>query len=179
MASPSPRIDRGEWLCRRGFTLVEALIASVILAILALGVAGAVGASYSQTIALNQNAIAVSLARELIEEIAAKPLLDPTSGNTTPASTALTAARSTFTGAGNYNLYSDHGASVTSLAGTTLNLTGGQVFTRAVTVQAGAVPTADTQSPSTDFDLVTVTVTAPSGQKFSLSRVVANYTFTR
>ena len=179
MASPSPRIDRVATAPHRGFTLIEALVASVILAILALGVAGAVGASYTQTISLIQNATAVALARELIEEIAAKPLLDPVSGNTTPAATALGTARSTFTGVGNYNLYTDQGSSLKTLAGTTINLTGGQRFTRTVSVQAGAIPTTDTKSPSTDFALVTVTVTTPSGQKFSISRVVANYTFTR
>jgi prepilin-type N-terminal cleavage/methylation domain-containing protein len=180
MAFSSPAIDStGRTARRRAFTLVESLLAAVVLAILAFGVATAISASYKTTITLNQTATAVALGRELLEEITGKPLLDPSSGTTTPAATRLAAARSTFTGAGNYNLYTDSGSALATLGGSTVNTTNGQSFTRTVSVASGAKPSTDTLSPSTDFALVTVTVTTPMGQSVKLQRVVANYTFTR
>lgn len=174
MACCSPAIDR-----RRGFTLLESLLAAVILAILVAGVGDELSVSYQQTILLNQTATATALGRQLLEEIASKPLLDPTTNSTTPTTVALTAARSTFTGVGDYNLYTDSGASLTPLGGSTVDATAGQTYTRTVSVASGATPTGDTVSPTTDFALVTVKVKTPSGTTVSLQRVVTNYTFTR
>jgi prepilin-type N-terminal cleavage/methylation domain-containing protein len=164
---------------RRGFTLVESLLAAAVLSILVAGVGELLAASYQQTMVQNQTATAIALGRQLLEEIASKPLTDPATGTTTPAATAKTTARSTFTGVGDYNLYTDNGASLSTLGATTLNVTAGQTYTRAVSVQLGATPSGDSVSPNSDFALVTVTVTTPSGQTVKLQRVVTNYTFTR
>lgn len=164
---------------RHAFTLVESLIAAVVLAILVAGISSALSASYQQTITLNQTATAVALGRQLLEEIASKPLLDPATGTTTPVATAKAGPRSGFTGAGDYNLYTDNGSSLTTLGGSTINATSGGSYTRSVTVQLGATPVGDSTSPSSDFALVTVTVTMPSGHSIKLQRVLTNYTFTR
>jgi prepilin-type N-terminal cleavage/methylation domain-containing protein len=170
----SPRRSRG-----RGFTILESLLAAAVLTILAAGVGQLLAASYQQTLAENQTATAVALGRQLLEEIACKPLLDPATGNTTPLATAKTGARSAFTGAGDYNLYSDHSTSLTTLGGATENVTTGQTYTRSVSVQLGATPTGDSVSPTSDFAVVTVTVTTPLGQTVKLQRLLTNYVFTR
>jgi prepilin-type N-terminal cleavage/methylation domain-containing protein len=163
----TPAINR-----HRGFTLVESLLAAVVLAILVLGVAGELAASYQQATNLAQTATAADLARQLMEEIASQPV-------STPLGTAATVARSQFTGAGQYNLYTDNGSSLTTLAGTTVNATSGQSFQRSVKVATGALPSSDTASPAGDFEVATVTVTTPTGQTITLRRVLTNYTFTR
>src|SRR5207248_5646936 len=56
----------------RGFTLAEALIASVFLAIAAVGVAGTLAAASRSTEQLSQYANCQSLARQLLEEISSK-----------------------------------------------------------------------------------------------------------
>src|SRR4051812_19233419 len=57
---------------RRGFTLAEALIASVFLAIAVLGVSGTLTAASQEAQNLSNTANCQSLARELIEEISSK-----------------------------------------------------------------------------------------------------------
>jgi Tfp pilus assembly protein PilV len=154
-------------------------MAGAVLAVLAAGLCSMLLASNQQNQVLNQTATALSLGRQLMEEIASKPLLDPATGSTTPAATAQTVARSQFTGIGDYNLYTDSGAAMTTLAGGTVNATGGGTYTRSVSVQLGATPSGDSLSPTSDFALVTVTVTAPSGQTVQLRRVFTNYTLSR
>jgi len=164
---------------RRGLTLIEALLAGVVLSICVVGVCGQLSVSYQQTIVLNQNATALALAGQLLDEIASKPLLDPTTNSTTPVTSPMSGPRSAFTGAGDYNLYTDTGSELTTLAGATVNATAGQAYTRSVTVQSGAMPSGDTGSPSGDFAVATVTVKTPSGQTVQLQRILTNYTFTR
>jgi Tfp pilus assembly protein PilV len=78
-APAAPR-RQGRRLC--GFTLAESLIASVVLAIAVVGVATTIAASHQQSRQLQIQAATVAAARQLMEEIAAKPLVDsdPTPG---------------------------------------------------------------------------------------------------
>jgi prepilin-type N-terminal cleavage/methylation domain-containing protein len=166
---------------RRGFTLIEAMFASVVLTIGVLGLSGTLAASYQQTIAMRQNATAVALGRQLLDEIAALP------DNTAPSTGTAPAVRTSFTSVGQYNGYTDTSTDLPMLgpsSNSTVDATGSVAYTRQVTVQSsgpgfpgGGIT--DTSSPNTDFALVTVTVTAPDGQSVSLSRVVCNYAFTR
>jgi Tfp pilus assembly protein PilV len=176
MAFRTPAIDRSR---AGGFTLVEAMMASVVLSILVFGMGGELVASHEQTAALQQSATAVALGRQLLDEIVCKPLANPTSGITTPTTTALMEPRSQFVAVGDYNLYTDSGSALSMLSGTTVDATGGQTYTRSVTVKLGALPGGDSVSPASDFALVTVSVTPPAGQTVQLQRVVSNYTFTR
>ena len=57
------------------FTLAESLIASVVLALAVVGVATTIAASHQQAGALESDSVAVRAARQLMEEIAAKPLV--------------------------------------------------------------------------------------------------------
>jgi type II secretory pathway pseudopilin PulG len=187
MASHIPAIE-SPLRRRRGFTLIEALAAGVVLAITMAGLADVLVARYQQITDAQQTSQAMALGRELMDEIASKPLANPSSGSTTPAvATAVattttqpsTYARSSFVAVGDYNGYTDSGQDIYTLGGTDLPITSGEKFTRLVTVTQGAKPSGDTLSPGTDFSLVTVTVTAPSGRTVQLQRVVPNYTFSR
>lgn len=155
---------------RRGFTLLEGLIASVILAILVLGVAGSLSAAYQQSHVVSTNATAVLLARQLADEIVSKPF-SPTD---TLGSGGL-ASRSLFTDVSNYNNYSDTSTSIPLLAGGSVDVTGSEAYNRSVSVTVGAQPSIDSVSPATDFAIVTVTVTCPNGQIVSIPELVANY----
>lgn len=164
---------------RVGFTLVESLIAAVVLSIAVIGVCRTLSASDQQTRILDQTTTAVALGRELLEEIASKPLFDPNTHTTTPVSTALAIPRSQFTSVGDYNLYSDSGSAMTTLGGSSVDGTDGLTYQRSVTVTLGAKPSGDTTSPASDFAVATVTVTTPSGLQIKLQRVVTNYGFYR
>jgi hypothetical protein len=177
MAFPSPAIKRRPG--RGGFTLVEALMASIVLSILVFGMGAELCAANEQAAFLQNEATSVALGRQLLDEIVCKPLANPSTGITTPTSTALTESRSLFVAVGDYNLYSDTGSAMSMLSGTTVDGTSGQNFTRSVSVTLSAKPSGDSASPTSDFGLVTVTVTAPGNESVVLSRVVTNYTFTR
>jgi Tfp pilus assembly protein PilV len=197
MALPIPAINgRSNTRCvcspgdrtRRGFTIYESLAAGVVLAITMAGICSVLAADTQQSINVQQNGQAVALGRELLDEIASKPLANPSTGLTTPAALTgsppsspqpSTVARSNFVAVGDYNGYTDYGEAIYNLSGTQTAVTGAQNFTRSVSVTLGALPSGDTNSPSTDFGLVTVTVTTPSGTSIQLQRVVTNYTFSR
>lgn len=158
----------------RGFTLLESLVASVVLAILVLGVVGSLTTSYAQSQVVRTNGTAVMLARQLTDEMTAKPFstsveFGPGAGMTT---------RGSFTSVNNYAGYSDTSTEITTLNGTTLDTTGSDVYTREVTA-AYATASIDTSSPANSFAIVNVTVTGPNGQSVTVPEFFANYTITR
>jgi prepilin-type N-terminal cleavage/methylation domain-containing protein len=162
---------------RAGFTLLEGLIASVVLAILALGVAASLSASYQQSESVRSMSTAVTLSRQLTDEIVSKPFV-PTDalGNG--------GVRSTFTGVSAYNNYSDVSNAIPLLAGgSPLDVTGSDVYNRQTAVVAGARPTVngvpDARSPTTDFAIITVNITCPDGEIVSIPEFVANYAINR
>jgi Tfp pilus assembly protein PilV len=71
--APEGRVTVKSFKLRRGFLLMEATIATVILAVAAVGIVDLLLSAQQQQQALQENATAVLLARQLIEEIAAKP----------------------------------------------------------------------------------------------------------
>jgi prepilin-type N-terminal cleavage/methylation domain-containing protein len=157
---------------RGGFTLMEGLIASVVLAILALGVIGSVSTAYEQSEYVHDGATAITLARQLMDEIVSKPY-----SSSNPLGTGGT--RSTFTNVCAYNKYSDASESMPLLSGGTLDVTGSESYARSVSVAEGNKPSIDTLSPATDFATVTVTVTYPNGQTVSIPEIVAKYSIQR
>lgn len=134
-------------------------------------------AAYQTSTSLRQGTTAVSLARELLEEVAGEPFYNPLDA-TAQTAAAVNAARSQFNQVGQYNNYSDLSSTITALDGSTVAV-GNETYTRNVKVTFGTAPSVDTGSPATDFALVTVTVTAPGGQQVALTRTVTNYTFVR
>jgi prepilin-type N-terminal cleavage/methylation domain-containing protein len=157
---------------RGGFTLLEGLVASVILAILVLGVVSVVTAAYQQSQSVRATATSVTLARQLSDEIVSKPF---NSGDTLGAGSMT--SRSQFTGISNYNGYSDNSTGMPLLEGGTLDVTGEDTYTRSVSVTVGAAPS--NFSASTNFAIVTVNVTAPDGEVVSIPEFVAQYSLPR
>ena len=87
--------------------------------------------------------------------------------------------RGTYTHVTNYSGYSDTSTSMPLLAGGTLDVTASDLYSRSVNVVVGAKPSVDTSSPSTDFAIVTVTVTGPDGQSVAIPKFVAKYAIQR
>ncbi len=157
---------------RRGFTLVEALIASVVLAVCVMGVAATLAASSQQTQVMDESSIATMLGRQLMEEIASKPF--PISGVTTNPGWPTSSDRSTYDDAADYDGYTDQ-TPITTLSGQQIDP--GGTYTRSVAVTRRVNPS-DTPGVG-NFALVTVTVTEPCGKQAALSRLMANVTQSR
>src|ERR1041384_4412592 len=112
----------------RGFTLAESLLASVVLAIAVVGICGATSASFQQSQALQQRMTAAALGDQLIEEISAKPYLDPTTQQTTQGNASTN--RQSYDNIGDYGGYSDTTAALRDLQGQTVSL-GTELYRRA------------------------------------------------
>src|SRR5436190_12254159 len=95
----------------RGFTLAESLIASVVLALAVVSIATGVSASFQQAGLLNESSTALELGRQLLEEIAAKPFVDPRDGSTTLGPESGETSRSLYDNADDYNGFTDSTAS--------------------------------------------------------------------
>ncbi len=147
---------------RRGFLLMEAMIASVVLAVAAAGIVDLLLSAQQQQRALQENATAVLLARQLMEKIARYPF--------------GTATGSPITCANQFNGYSDSTSAITTLSGQSISPGGDGVYTRSVAITPAPIP-AGCPAPASDLQLVTVTVTTPSKQTVSLSRMLTNVTW--
>lgn len=153
---------------RRGFALAEALIASVLLCVLVVGIAGTLAASSNAAMVASESATATMLARQLIEEIAGKAF--PQAGVTTaPGWSAGTQSRSGYDDAADYDGYTDT-TPVSTLGGGTVSVSGSYTRTVSFTQRTGV----SGPSGGGDFGLVTVTVTTPSGATVQVSRLMTN-----
>jgi Tfp pilus assembly protein PilV len=148
---------------RHGFLLFEAMIASVILAVAAVGIASLLLSAQQQQLTLQENSTAILLARQLMEEISSKPF-----GSPTPI-----VARASMTYANQYNGYTDTTAGITTLGGVSLTPGDGRLYSRSVSVASATNPVGSL-APSGDLQIVTVTVTTPSGQAVSIRRLITN-----
>ena len=159
---------------RSGFTLAESLIASVVLAASVIGISGALSASYQQTQSVDETSVAMSLARELMEEISAKQFVDP------DVAEGSHTTRATRDNIADYHNYTDQSTALPLINGTTRNVTGTAVYTRLVTVIFGTRPAAVAASAdANDFATVTVTVTTPTNKKVAISRLMTNVKIAR
>jgi Tfp pilus assembly protein PilV len=166
---------------RRGFMALEGLVASVLLAILVIGIVGSLNVAYQQSQVVRAAGNEVLLGRQLITEINAKPLADPTSSSVALGPDAGMTSRSQFTRITNYNGYSDTSDAIPMLGGgTAVDATGSESYSRTATVVMGAEPSVDTASPAaSDFAIVNVQVTAPNGQIVQIPEFVARYSIQR
>lgn len=156
---------------RRGFTLIEALCSSVVLAIAAIGMSGLLSASSHHAAAMRQNAMAIQLARELLEEIASKPFAESDGTNSIGPDSGEN-SREKYSCADDYNAYSDSTANLRMLNGTTLNLSNGEVYVRRVSMEFRNSP-GGAAVTSGDFALVSVNVVCPDGSQITLSRLIS------
>jgi type II secretory pathway pseudopilin PulG len=175
MAYPTHHIESNFAHRRRrsGFTLAEAFIASVVLALCVVGVASVLASSSQQSRATDEAAVTTALGKQLLEEIASKPF--PISGVTTnPGWLQGNTNRSTYDDAGDYNGYTDS-TPITALSGAVIDP--GGTYTRTVAFTQRINPS-DTPGNG-DFALISVTVTTPSGASTVFSRIISNVTITR
>jgi len=76
---------------------MEGLVASIVLAILVLGVCSTLTTSYQQAEIVKNNATGIMLDRQLADEITSKPLADPSTGSTALGPGTGMTTRGTFT----------------------------------------------------------------------------------
>jgi hypothetical protein len=179
MACRTSSIDRQRLLRSRrfrGFSVAEAMMASTLLAIAVVGIAGPLGAACEQSRMGDERGAALVLARELMEEIVAKPLCDggatchlgPESGESN---------RAKFDSADDYHLYHDTTKELKDLAGQTVAYSTDKIYSRDVTVEYRATPNG-ASTTSGDFGLVTVSVTTPHKQVVQIWRLMTKQTIT-
>lgn len=162
----------------RGFTLAESLIASVVLAVAIVAIAGTLGASYQQSNARGNTTTALSLAQQLMEEIAAKPIALPAGQTDKPGWPQGQTDRRLYDTIDDYHGYADLSGAIQAADGSTVNLSHGGSYQREVSVQSGAVPAGLTGPPG-DFVMVTITVKTVDGQSHGVSQLFTRVTRVR
>lgn len=153
-----------------GFTIVESMIAAVVLAACVVAVGTAINVSYSQSQLAEDEVMAVSLARQMLEEIAAKPFADPNQSSRTVGPETGETSRNLFDNMDDYAGYDDDSTSQLVADGTTRDISKGRSFTREVTAEYRANPQGPAD-PDGELLFVTVTVTTPDGRVVSLPRL--------
>lgn len=170
MASGTSTTDR-----RRagGFTLAEGLLASALLAVTVVAMLAPISAASQQARAAERGHIALALARQLIDAIAALPFADPTDGSTTRGPEPDETSRAAFDNVDDYHGYQDAvDAAGQPVAAATAP--GGATYRRQVSVEYRTGP-AGPAAGSGDWILVTVTVAPPAGNVVRLFRLCTNY----
>src|SRR6266513_2767391 len=130
---------------KRGFTLAEGLVASVVLALSVGSIIAPISASYQQTRTVAQTSIAISMAQQLMDEILSKPFADPTDLSTTLGPEADEPNRAAFDNIDDYHGYHD---STDANATDAIKMTSGQVvgwnstdiYRRSVSVEYRSTP---------------------------------------
>ena len=155
--------------CCQGFTLIEVLIASAILAFVTLAIVQAVSAGQSQTLDALKRSRAQALAEVLLEEILAKPYADP-EGATGFGPDAGEASRADFDNIDDYHGYLESAGSLADHAATVYP-TDYQSLERSVSVVAVTNSVTDLGGDHAGVQ-VTVSVNEPGGRVWSVQRFV-------
>ena len=159
----------------RGFTLIEAMIASVFLAISVVGVSSALMASSNQSRQTDETSTAQGLAHELLEEMTARSFVaQPNQGHS-----AGVISRLNYDDVADYDGYTDNTTTgITTLQGTPIAIGDGVTYTRTAAFEYRATP-GGSKITSGDFGMATVTVTTPEGTSITLQRFLTNPVTTR
>lgn len=157
-------------LASRGFTLLEALLASAILAIAALAIVQAMAAGHQQTADALVQDRAISLAEALMEEMLSLPYGDP-QGELTVGPDAGETGRLLFDNLDDYNGFTQDADEQSSLAGAPYPIVF-QAFSRSVSITNASLDIAAFGGSQPGLEIV-VTVTQPStGRSWTLTRFV-------
>jgi prepilin-type N-terminal cleavage/methylation domain-containing protein len=179
---------------RGGFTLAESLIASVVLAIAVVAVSGSILASQSQNTTQFEDTMALNLARELMEEIAAVPL-STADASSWPSVTD----RTQYDRVNDFNGYSDivkiplrlsssnvsGSVSLSSARPSVTVVTSGsptlsaEQYRRTVSISYPTTPVSGATVAAGDFAIVTVTVQSANGNAVTLPRLFTRTTVKR
>lgn len=153
------------------------MIASVVLAAAVIGIGGMLAASYQQSAVRGDTTSGLTMAQQLMEEIASKPIDPPSLPNHSGWSLGQT-DRSQYDTIDDYNGYTDLSNSMAMRDGNSIQMGQTGSYTRTVTVTQNALPTGLTGTAS-DFVLVTVKVTMPQGDSASVSQLFTRATVVR
>ena len=153
----------------RALTLVECLLASLMLAFSVVAVSQAVIAGQMQTYAALRQRRAVELAEALMDEVLHLPYDDP-QGASTPGPEGGETGRSAFDNADDYHGFSEAAGSLADASGTVYP-TAFQTFSRSVTAAYSSVSVTGFADPLPALT-VTVTVQDDAGQTWTLTRVI-------
>lgn len=153
-------IGRGSRRRRAGLTLAECIVALVVLSLAVTAVAYAVSAGQMQSAEALRKSRATMLAEALMDEIFAKSYGAPVTG--TPP------ARTGYTHAGQYNVFSEAPGNVRNAAGA-LYPSEFQRFGRSATVTTGTATLAGLGAARLGL-VVTVTVSEGGGAVSTLTR---------
>lgn len=156
---------------RRALTLIECLIALVILPLAVTAVAYAVTAGQAQSLESLRSARAAALADALMEEILSKSYSEPGGGNPPLGKDTGETTRPTFDDMDDYLDYSEPAGTLRD-ATNTLYPSAYQRFSRTATC-AGGTATLSGLGPATTGLTITVTVSEAGANLVTLSRFVA------
>ena len=146
-------------------------MASTLLAIAVIGIALPLSAAHQNAALVRDQNTALLLARQLMEEIASKPLADKSdTGRLGPE--AGESARPQFDSADDYDTYQDDTRQMKDSSGAFLPFSPGVYFTRHVSVEYRNSP-AGAPVTTGDYALVTVRVRSQSGQEVKVARLMA------
>jgi prepilin-type N-terminal cleavage/methylation domain-containing protein len=153
----------------RGFTLIESLIATVVLAVAVVGIAGTLASTYQQQKDQVSAAEATQLARQMMEEISGKPFAPPAGSNVAGWSSG-NRNREQYDEIADYNGLADVSTSIKTLGGDSQSVGSMGPYNRSVRVVTGPVPVGHT-APAEDFKTVTITVTRPKASAIVITKV--------
>jgi hypothetical protein len=160
---------------RSAFSLIESMIGVGLLAIASVAVVGPICASHQQRAQAEETTTAAALARELMQEIAARPFVDPNEPASGLGKDTGESERADFDNLDDFHGYHDTTAALQTIDGVSITSETSGVYSRDVLMEYRSGP-AGPAAPTGDFLAATVTVTTPSGQAFALQRVFARYT---
>jgi hypothetical protein len=156
---------------RRGFTIIEGMMASVLLAGVTLAVMSAFTAAAQNSAEADESMMAAELARQLLDEIAAKPVLDPNNVIQILGPDAGESGRAQFDNVDDYHGYHDSTKKLYGLDSVAV-MDLPYEYKRSVTVEFRRPPGTTTARASADFVVVTVKIQVKS-------RADGEYTFQR
>jgi len=155
---------------QQGFTLAEALMASVILTVAVAAVSEAIVSGQMQAYEAMHQQRAVMLVEEMLERVVALPYNDP-QGDTTAGPDAGETTFALYDNADDYHGYSEDEGDTTDIADATFGDAYSR-FARSVTAAYGDQSVSGFADPITGLT-VTVTVTDDTGRTWVGSRFIA------
>jgi Tfp pilus assembly protein PilV len=155
---------------RGGLTLIDAMLSIVILNIVVLALTYTVVSGHQQVRVGADSAHAMTLARDLMEEVISREYSEP-DGDTTLGPDLGELARADFDDIDDYHNYAQAAGALTDVAGDTLGEPW-QKYSRSVTVAADTIDVTDL-GMTVHGKTVTVTVTDGNNSTWTLTRFFA------
>jgi prepilin-type N-terminal cleavage/methylation domain-containing protein len=156
----------------RGFTLVEALLATTVLAIVSASAALPFVAGVHQANEAARMEQAVALGQALMEEILTRPVLDPTGRGATPGPESGESARNLFDNIDDFNGYSEQATGLRDYKNVAITDSVLSGFWRDAAVQYVTFANQQT-ADTTGYAKITVRVWDGNANMVTLTRVAA------